>query len=174
MEYKYKAMDGQGKECKGTVAAKSENEACSLIKEMGQFPISITPVGAENGEKEHSKARKGFALIMDNLKEAVETWDGPNKDEPELSDLERETSNALKLSGFGKHIVDFVCKCVKDRKNPKEVLLHMYTAEQELPIQLLFAWIENPTDENVKKLGKRLNIDIDKTILNMEQENAKE
>src|SRR5437588_1167264 len=52
-KYNYVAMDGRGKETKGTLEVATQNEAIGRIKEMGLFPTKIVEV---DKNKERDKA----------------------------------------------------------------------------------------------------------------------
>jgi len=50
--YKYTAMDAQGKSKSGTIEAKSENDANALLKEKGLFPTSINKANKKDDIKD--------------------------------------------------------------------------------------------------------------------------
>src|SRR5437588_8466906 len=64
-KYNYVAMDGRGKETKGTLEVSSQNEAIGRVKEMGLFPTKIVEIEREKpdrkaaGGKAPAKAKKG-------------------------------------------------------------------------------------------------------------------
>lgn len=53
-QFKYVAMDGQGKEQKGSIDAKDESDASSKLKEKGLFPTTIS--AGKDGGKDSKKA----------------------------------------------------------------------------------------------------------------------
>src|SRR5882762_10464800 len=55
-KYNYVAMDGRGKETKGTLEVASQNEAIGRVKEMGLFPTKIVEI---EKVKEKGEAQKG-------------------------------------------------------------------------------------------------------------------
>src|SRR5438128_12136707 len=55
-KYNYVAMDGRGKETKGTLEVNSQNEAIGRVKEMGLFPTKIVEV-EKIREKPDKKAK---------------------------------------------------------------------------------------------------------------------
>src|SRR5438270_9290510 len=55
-KYNYVAMDGRGKETKGTLEVNSQNEAIGRVKEMGLFPTKIVEV-EKIKEKQDKKAK---------------------------------------------------------------------------------------------------------------------
>ena len=59
-KYSYVAMDGHGKETKGTLDVPSQNEAIGRVKEMGLYPTRIVEVEKVK-EKPDQKARPGKA-----------------------------------------------------------------------------------------------------------------
>ncbi len=60
-KFNYVAMDGHGKEQKGVVEAKDQNQAVSLLRQNNLFPQTITPVGGQQ------KAKSGLSGDM-NIK----------------------------------------------------------------------------------------------------------
>src|ERR1700686_5318108 len=72
-KYNYVAMDGRGKETKGTLEVANQNEAIGRVKEMGLFPTKIVEIekSKEKGETQKAKpagkapgkaGKKGSAL----------------------------------------------------------------------------------------------------------------
>jgi type IV pilus assembly protein PilC len=71
-KFQYIAMDGKGRESKGTLDAPSQSAALSQIREKGLFPTEVTEVVADKGGKKQpakaaapGKAKKGGALQME-------------------------------------------------------------------------------------------------------------
>src|SRR5256885_1475961 len=56
-KYNYVAMDGRGKETKGTLEVASQNEAIGRVKEMGLFPTKIVEI--EKVREKAEPAQKG-------------------------------------------------------------------------------------------------------------------
>src|SRR6266487_2050327 len=56
-KYNYVAMDGRGKETKGTLEVASQNEAIGRVKEMGLFPTKIVEI--EKVKEKGEPAQKG-------------------------------------------------------------------------------------------------------------------
>lgn len=56
-KYNYVAMDGQGKEQKGSIEAENENDASSKLKDKGLFPTSISGDKSAGGKKEAGGAK---------------------------------------------------------------------------------------------------------------------
>jgi len=56
-KYNYVAMDGRGKETKGTLEVASQNEAIGRVKEMGLFPTKIVEIEKTKEKGETQKAR---------------------------------------------------------------------------------------------------------------------
>src|SRR5438445_130401 len=56
-KYNYVAMDGRGKETKGTLEVASQNEAIGRVKEMGLFPTKIVEI--EKVREKGEPAQKG-------------------------------------------------------------------------------------------------------------------
>src|SRR5213078_2646734 len=59
-KYNYVAMDGRGKETKGTLEVATQNEAIGRVKEMGLFPTKIVEIDKEKPGKAEP-AQKGKA-----------------------------------------------------------------------------------------------------------------
>ena len=57
-KFQYTAMDGQGKESKGSIDAKTEQDAGKQLKSKGLFPTSLKEVGGAKKEKSKAKAKK--------------------------------------------------------------------------------------------------------------------
>src|SRR4030095_15825533 len=60
-KYNYVAMDGRGKETKGTLEVASQNEAIGRVKEMGLFPTKIVEIEKERGKEKAEAVPKGKA-----------------------------------------------------------------------------------------------------------------
>jgi type IV pilus assembly protein PilC len=64
-KFNYSAMDGQGKEQKGTIDAENDNDAVAQLKDQGLFPTSITEAkgggggGGGGGKGPKSRKKKG-------------------------------------------------------------------------------------------------------------------
>src|SRR5436190_12657113 len=58
-KYNYVAMDGRGKETKGTLEVASQNEAIGRVKEMGLYPTKI--VELDKAKEKTEKAGKAAA-----------------------------------------------------------------------------------------------------------------
>src|SRR5438270_12811420 len=59
-KYNYVAMDGRGKETKGTLEVGSQNEAIGRVKEMGLYPTRIVEIEKVK-EKPDQKAKAAKA-----------------------------------------------------------------------------------------------------------------
>ena len=68
-KFQYNAMDGRGKETKGTIEASSEKDAGEKLKEQGLFPTSLSEVSGGGGRakakaKKKKKKRGGGAITF--------------------------------------------------------------------------------------------------------------
>ena len=71
MEYKYEALDAQGKEVKGFINAHETSEAISMLRNDGLFPTKINVVGTDS--KPCKKKVKGKSLF--DLKRPLTTME---------------------------------------------------------------------------------------------------
>lgn len=98
----------------------------------------------------------------------------PQMNDESREQLLKEAYRITSMGRIGKHVVTFVCECVARGTDPKMALesfdLASRTGDTNLPMSILWKWINFPEPGILDELSKAFGIDIVKTAEKMKND----
>jgi type II secretion system protein F len=106
-EFKYTALDKQGKQITGTLGGKDQSDAIGKVRSMGYFPVAVQQQGKQNGNG-HNSGSKFSAAILERPRAANKAGETIPKTAEVITAVQHKKVNRIQILLFTRELADLI------------------------------------------------------------------